>query len=802
MKSICLSSFLAFIFCLESFSQIVTVVDNEDSKPISDVAVLNESATRFIYTNRSGKADISLFEKEPAVCFQHFTYERVCLSYDEIKKWGFQIRLNKKIFAFEEFMISANRWEQNRNEVPNRISIVTRQETQFQNPQTTADLLGISDEIFIQKSQLGGGSPMIRGFATNRILIMVDGVRMNNAIYREGNIQNVISLDPAMLESTEIIFGPGASAYGSDAIGGVMDFHTKNALFSTGSKIYVKADAYSRFSTANMEKTFHLDFNLGGKKIAFFSGITWSDYGDLKMGSVKNDSYLRKEFVQRINGIDSVFRNSDPRVQKFSGYRQLNLLNRFRYRISDNIDLVFSSHYSGLSDVPRYDRLIQYKSGKLRYAQWYYGPQVWAMNSFQLNLTGRNRFYDKAKLIAAYQNYRESRHDRSLGNSYLNEQFEKVDIYSINVDFDKNIKKENQLLYYGFEFVRNNITSEAQTRDILTGSAAPAGSRYPNGSNKYSTFSIYSGYKNNLSEAVSIITGLRYNYAGLSSTIADNSFYNFPFTSISIKNSALTGSAGLVVRLKKSLKLNLNAATGFRAPNLDDAGKIFDSAPGIVVVPNPGLKPEYAYNIDLGISKSIGEILHLEITGFHTWLRNAMIRHDFLFNGQASITYNNQLSKVEAVTNAGSARAYGIHFSFQAKITGHVLLKSSLNITEGKEEGGVPLRHAAPVFGAVHLFTEYPKLKADLYSNYNGPRRFSKMPPSEIEKPYLYATDKNGNPWSPGWFTLNFKLSYTVAERYILNGGVENILDHRYRPYSSGIAAPGRNFIISARIII
>jgi hemoglobin/transferrin/lactoferrin receptor protein len=802
MRSVILSAYLAFVFCTGSFSQIVTVVDNEDSKPISDVAVLNEPATRFTYTNRSGKSDISSFEKEPAVCFQHFTYEKVCLSYDEIRKNGFQIRLNKKIFAFEEFVVSANRWEQNRNEVPNKITIVTRQETQLQNPQTTADLLGISDEIFIQKSQLGGGSPMIRGFATNRILIVVDGVRMNNAIYREGNIQNVISLDPALLESTEIIFGPGASVYGSDAIGGVMDFHTKNALFSTGKKIYVKADAYSRYSTANSEKTFHLDFNLGGKRIAFFSGITWSDYGDLKMGSFKNDSYLRKEYVQRINGIDSVFLNSDPRIQKFSGYRQLNLLNKFRYRISDNIDLLLSSHYSGLSDVPRYDRLIQYKSGKLRYAQWYYGPQIWAMNSLQLNFSGKNKLYDKAKLIAAYQNYSESRHDRSLGNISMNEQFEKVDIYSVNVDFDKSIKKEKQLLYYGFEFVRNNITSEAQTKDIITSLAVPAGSRYPNGSNRYSTFAIYSGYKNNLSDAVTIITGLRYNYAGLHSTIADNSFYNFPFRTISIKNSALTGSAGLVVRFKNSLQLNLNAATGFRAPNLDDAGKIFDSAPGVVVVPNPDLKPEYAYNIDLGISQSFGEIFHLDITGFHTWLTNAMIRHDFLFNGQALMAYNNQLSKVEAVTNAGSARAYGVHFSFQSKMTGHILLKSSLNITEGKEEGGTPLRHAAPVFGAFHILAEYPKFRADLYSNYNGARRFSKMPPSEIEKPYLYATDSNGNPWSPGWFTLNIKLSYTFAERYIINGGIENILDQRYRPYSSGIAAPGRNLIISARIII
>jgi len=802
MRSICISAFLAFLVCPGSYAQIVTVVDSEDSRPVSDVAVLIETGTMFIYTGRSGKADISSFENEPFVCFQHFTYERICLTWSEIRDSGFRISLNRKLFAFEEFVVSASRWEQNRNEVPNKIAIVTRQEIRLQNPQTAADLLGISEEIFIQKSQLGGGSPMIRGFATNRILIVVDGVRMNNAIYREGNLQNVISIDPALLESTEIIFGPGATAYGSDAIGGVMDFHTKNAMLSTGDKIYVKADAYTRFSTANSEKTAHLDFNLGGKNTAFFSGITWSDYGDLKMGSVGNDSYLRNEYVMRINGTDSVFRNSDPGIQKFSGYRQLNLLNKFRYRISGNLDLVLSSHYSGLSDVPRYDRLIQYRSGKPRYAEWYYGPQVWNMNSLKLVYTGKNKLFDEAKLIASYQNYRESRHERSLGGTSLNEQFEKVGILSLNIDFDRKIKNDDQLLYYGTELVRNNITSEAHTRNILTGSLSPYGTRYPDGSNKYSTLSFYGGYKNNLSDAITVITGIRYNYAGLSSTIQDNSFHNFPFTSISIRNSAVTGSAGLVVRLEKDLQLNLNGATGFRAPNLDDAGKIFDSAPGVVVVPNPDLKPEYAWNIDLGISKSFSETVQFEITGFHTWLRNAMIRHDFLFNGQAMITYNSMLSKVEAITNAGSARAWGAHFSLRTRITGHLLARSSLNITEGKEEGGAPLRHAAPLFGAFHLMAEYPGLEADLYLNYNGARRFSKMPPTEIEKPYLYATDKNGNPWSPGWVTLNFKFSYTIAGRYILNGGVENILDHRYRPYSSGIAAPGRNFIISARIII
>ncbi|MBA4322195.1 MAG: TonB-dependent receptor, partial [Odoribacter sp.] len=200
------------------------------------------------------------------VCFQHFSYERTCMSMDDLKNSGYKVTLTRKVFPINEFVVSANRWEQSKSEVPNKISSIPDHHIRFQNPQTAADLITISDEVFVQKSQLGGGSPMIRGFSTNRILIVIDGVRMNNAIYREGNIQNVISLDPAAIESAEIIFGPGASIYGSDAIGGVMDFHTKKAFFSTGKKLYIKTDAFTRYSTAANEKTGHFDFSIGSKR--------------------------------------------------------------------------------------------------------------------------------------------------------------------------------------------------------------------------------------------------------------------------------------------------------------------------------------------------------------------------------------------------------------------------------------------------------------------------------------------------------------------------------------------------------
>ncbi|WP_084607817.1 TonB-dependent receptor plug domain-containing protein [Prevotella dentasini] len=132
----------------------------------------------------------------------------------------------------DEVVVSASKWRQNISEQPKRISVITPGESLFQNPQTAADLLELSGQVYVQKSQLGGGSPMIRGFATNRLLYSVDGIRMNTAIFRSGNLQNVISLDPFAMERTEVLFGPGSVIYGSDAMGGVMSFTTKNPVFS------------------------------------------------------------------------------------------------------------------------------------------------------------------------------------------------------------------------------------------------------------------------------------------------------------------------------------------------------------------------------------------------------------------------------------------------------------------------------------------------------------------------------------------------------------------------------------------
>ncbi len=783
-------------------AQTVTVLSADDGKPVSDVAVYNEARTQFGYTNPSGRVSLTGFKPGQPVFFQHFSYERVSFTPEELRAAGMVVKLVTRTFEVEEFIVSANRWEQKSDEVPNYISVVALPTVRIMNPQTTADLISLGGDVFVQKSQLGGGSPMLRGFATNRILINIDGVRMNNAIYREGNIQNIISLDPNIIERTEIIFGPGATMYGSDALGGVMDFHTKRALFSTGDSLILKAEGMVRWSSAAGEQTYHADINAGGKKVAFLSSVTWSDFGDLVMGSVSHPEYLRNEYQQRFGNRDSIIINKNPNRQVSTGYRQINTTNKLRFKAGRNFDIDLAHHYSHISDVPRYDRLIQYRNSTLRYGDWYYGPQVWMMTNSSVSYNKATALFDEARLTVARQDYRESRHDRKINDASLNQQFEKVGIWSANLDLDRKTGRNDNLVYYGAEYVRNNIVSTADVKDIVTGETEPAGSRYPNGDNIYNSFSLYGGYKFNLNSKLTFSTGARFNHVSLNSEIADNSFYNFPFTTIESANSAVTGAAGAVYRPDKHTGLTMNLSTGFRAPNLDDLGKVFESAPGVLVVPNPALRPEYLYNIDLGASREFGKMLLADASFFFSYLDNAMVRREFLFNGQPTFIFQGEESQVYAMVNAGYAIVYGTQLKAELRPLSFMRIKSSLTLTAGNDNEDQPLRHVPPLFGATHVIFERSQLKADLYALYNGRITYENLALSERDKAYMYAEDEEGNPWSPGWFTLNLKASYNLGNRLDLTAGVENILDLRYRPYSSGIAAPGRNFILSARVRI
>jgi hemoglobin/transferrin/lactoferrin receptor protein len=800
MNKVILAFLLSVLLVANVAAQIVTVLDQTTLKPLELLTIVSQVPKVSVYTNSKGKAEVSGFKTSTEIQFRYVGYTTKTLSYEQLAAKNFKILLSQNSITLDHFVVSATRWEQSQKDVPQHIATINAESVALQNPQTAADLLATSGEVFIQKSQLGGGSPMIRGFSTNRILITVDGVRMNNAIFRSGNLQNVISIDPFTIAKTEVLFGPGSLIYGSDAMGGVMSFSTLAPKLSNDSTVLVTVNALARYSSAANEKTGHIDFNIGLKKLAFISSITFTDYDDLLMGSNGPDDYLRPEYAARINGNDSVVPNENPKKQVETGYNQLNLMQKIRFKPNEKWELNYGFHYSSSSDVPRYDRLTFYRNNQLRSAEWYYGPQIWIMNVLSATHTGMNSIYDHVNVNAAFQIFEESRHDRNFGSSDKRHLTEKVNAYSLGIDFDKTIG-EKHTLYFGVEAVYNQINSKGELENILTSESVAIASRYPDGAT-WGSYAVYINDQFKLSKKMTLQGGLRYNLINLQADF-DTSLFALPVTSANLNTGALTGSLGIVYRPNESWQLSLHGSTGFRSPNVDDIGKIFDSAPGLVMVPNASLKPEYAWNGELNISKIFAETAKFDLTGFYTLLDNALVRRDFQMNGADSVIYAGELSRVQAIQNAAQATVYGFQAGLEIKLPAGFGLSGRFNYQFGEEEldnGDIaPLRHAAPWFGVTRITYKRDKLRTELYALWSGGVSNSQLAPEEQNKSYLYALDSSGKPFSPAWYTLNLKAVYQIGKNLMVSGGIENITDVRYRPYSSGISAPGRNFIASVK---
>ena len=793
-----LLSFSLFLFSITiSNAQVITVVDKESEEPIFNVAIFNKDKSKSVLTDFDGKADLEQFSSSEILFFRHISHDEYHFTKRQLLNRGSVVAMQPNENLLSEVVVSVSKFDQRKKEVPQKIISIRQSDVIAASPQTAADLLESSGQVYVQKSQLGGGSPMIRGFATNRLLITVDGVRMNTAIFRGGNLQNVISIDPLSIEKTEVILGPGSIIYGSDAIGGVMNFFTLSPEFSMVPGGTFSGKTYARYATANNEKTGHLDLLYGREKWAFVTSATYSDFGDLKMGSHGPDEYLRPEYAAIQDGLDVTLENDDPRVQVPTGYEQINLLQKIRFRPTQDWDFNLGVIYSTTTDFPRFDRLYRKRDGQLRAAEWYYGPQEWLQTNFQINKVGNGRLYDEAKLTTAYQFFGESRHDRDYGKTTLYETEENVDAWSGNLDFEKKFRK--QTLFYGLEYVLNEVNSAGTEKDIVTGNVVPGTSRYPDGSS-WQSIAAYTNLQWELQPDLTLQTGARYNHFILKAHF-DEDVYDFPFKDADLSAGALTGSAGLTWQQNDIFGWQLNLASAFRAPNIDDIGKIFDSAPGMVVVPNPDLKPETAYNAELGSMLNFNNIVRLEVVGFYTYLDNALVRRDFDLNGETIIDYQGEPSRVQAIQNAANAHVYGLELGTLVKLSQEMRFTAHANWTEGKEEQddgtSAPLRHAAPFFGNAHLIWEKNQLRFDIFGEYNGEVAFEDLAPSEQDKSYLYAVDSEGNPYSPEWYTLNFTGQYKINDNWLATASVENITDQRYRTYSSGIAAAGRNLILA-----
>ena len=815
--------FFTIIFLISGFTlaQKVKVLDQQTGKIVKNTSIFNDKETINITTDVNGFADISEFKNNEIVVFSHLSYAVLRLKKSIIKSKNYIIYLTKESEQLDEVVISLFKKEEKTARIAEQIAVLNARDIQKISPQTSADLLATIPGIKVQKSQFGGGSPVIRGMESNRVLLVVDGVRMNNAIYRKGHLQSSITVTPNMLDKTEVVFGPSSVVYGSDALGGVIHYYTKTPKLSQ--KNEVKSQLFSRFSTVNQEVTTNVSAEIRKENWASLTSVSYSDFGDLKAG--KNRSHGFKDwgrvffFSENINGNynENPTKNSNSNIQRNTGYKQTDILQKFFIPLSKNTDLKVNLQYSTSSDIPRFDRLTELKDGDLKFAEWFYGPQKRFLAATQLILNPSKRWLESGVITAAYQNLEESRIQRKFGSLNRFYREETVDVFSLNGDFSIALTADKRrTLSYGFEFAYNDVNSNAYGKDLNIVNGEIDGfsndfkvqSRYPDGGSNYLSSAAYIDYRQDINSKSTLNSGIRFTNTNLNATWIDQTFIHLAKTNIQANHSAITATLGYVYKPNKNWQINSVISSGFRSPNIDDIGRVREKA-GTVTVPNVSVTPEFAYNAEIGVQKYFNDRKFRFGANIYYTLLSNYIQRDFVYNTNGSIKqveFDGEFGNAVSNQNKDNAYITGFTANYLGKISNSWRTSGFITYTKGKTyDTNEPMSSIPPLFGQFELNHKVDRFEFGAAIRFNAKKNIKDFNITEGIDNHDLTPILNENATedllkydgSPSWITAGLNFRFVVNNNFSVLARLDNLLDQHYIEFASGVASPGRNLSVS-----
>ena len=808
---------LLLLVCSTLSAQELTVMD-ELGSPVRDVYLVNKDTSTFSFTDKNGLVNLRYFLNTDMITISHSGFLTISKKKEELFVQGNKLILMFDPEALGEVVLLTRIDDENLKTTAERRVILHSKEIERLNTQTSAELLEKRAGINVQKSQMGGGSPVIRGFEANRILLVVDGVRLNNAIYRGGHLQNIISIDNTTLDQVDIIFGPGSSEYGSDGLGGVIHLKTKRPKFTE--KPQINHAYMTRFASANKGISRHYDMQYTGQDFALFTSLTHSDFDDLLMGSRR--SHGQEDWGKVYHYIEDgeQVENPNPNLQKNTGYSQTDFMQKVILRLHPKWTFTGNIQYSNSSDIPRFDKLNDYNSYSydnendqtiyygLKYKLWNYGPQKRYFYSLQIDHSLHTRLADSVQFIFAYQDVFESRHVQRFdpnNDLELVDRYENVDVYSININLRK------KALRYGLEYYYNSVHSKAfktNYDDNDPESQPYIQTRYPNGGSSMSSIAGFATYSKNFTEQLRLNTGIRYTQNQLHAIFhSDPREWALPYDKLAYKYSALTGNISLAFHPDDSWKIATIASTGFHAPNIDDTGKLFYKG-SILTIPNFNLEPEHARTLELNITKNLNNRLLFNVNTYYTFIEDAIMRVNTNLN--FLINQDDFFTEVKTNENMDNAEIYGTTASASLRIAGNYTLETDYTLIKGRNiDNQLPFTHIPPSFGKTAFYADFDSWRASFFIMYNGRKAIEEYDlasgtDNEEESPLEWDLTEEGN-WiedyqgTPLWYTLNLSAMYRLSDSFTAQMAIENIMDQHYKTFASGLSAPGRNFIVTLR---
>lgn len=394
-----------------------------------------------------------------------------------------------------------------------------------------------------------------------------------------------------------------------------------------------------------------------------------------------------------------------------------------------------------------------------------------------------------------YQQIEESRHNRQVQATNRQSRIEKVKILGFDLYHQRSIKT-NQLLI-GLDGQFEMLSSSAKATHIFSKIESPLDTRYPAGSNEMIRVGAYAILNNQINKAINTQSSIRFGYTGLSSDFGNTDFFKLPYKTVAQSNFTYSGNLGLNYALSESSRWGLVLASGYRAPNVDDLAKVFESTSGILIVPNPDLRPEKSLSFELNYRKLFeNSNSNFSASAYITQLYNAIVTGPFKFNGKDSVFYDGKTSIVLANQNNRLARIFGVSLSGFISMNRSVSIRYGGTYTNGRilnQSKNTPLDHIPPISGKLGIeFKPSKKLNFDVDVIANAWKRLEDylLLAEDNER---YATEQG----MPAWVIGNLHSTYRFTPNFRIGINLENILDTQYRVFASGINAAGRNISLS-----
>ncbi|MBU1536408.1 TonB-dependent receptor [Myxococcota bacterium] len=664
-----------------------------------------------------------------------------------------------------ETVVVATRKKEKKFTSNRSVTVVKKKDIEQAMPRTTPEAIADNEGVYIQKTNHGGGAPVIRGMVGPGILLTLDGVRLNNSIYRSGPLQYLNLIDLYALRRLEVIRGPGSVLYGSDAMGGVVGLYSLMPTVTPG-KIPLGGELFTRFNSADMGWTGHghLSTSINGLGL-LFSG-TYSRFGNLNGGG-------------------------DVGEQVLSGYEQQSFMGKAHYEIQSGIlaGWWFSAmfHYSHIPDAPRTDKLLTKN-------QVYHYDNRTMMAIAKMGFTLRS-LATKGVLTFSFQDFHESRDDKKYAG-YL------TDLTSITNDVARvrtpgvDLKTTSKLgkgvtLNYGAMMYRDFVTSTRSTWDATDLWQPASETAFPTDST-YTSWGLYALAE---WEALTFSAGHRvivtggYRFHGVTGyTPGDNTL---PDVDISMYGNVFHG--GLQYLYKRTINTGVTFSQGFRAPNLSElvlqgfSGQFFH-------VPNYSLKGETANTMEWLTRLHLGA-LRLSFSTFFTFIDDIIVR--------VPVDHATEDNAVQNV-NHGKGEIYGAEGGILVTLPRGFAIFGHMAYTHGDsvEDDGprTPLSKIPPLFGklgASWRFTITQKLKGLAEAYALGAGKQDRLSEADL------ADSRIPEGGTPAWVTLNLRAALFDAGELVpktrlrLVVGLENLLDQKYKYHASGIYSPGRSVTVS-----